>query len=231
MFYGAGSIKHIVTDEFWEREIPITSAYAANAEPVVEFYAITNFIFVKTRVVLCDENKRRKKASRKAGGSRWIWLTIGIVSLGMIGKKVCEILKQFDVRVIAYDPYVSQEDAEKLNVELCSLKDVFQQSDVVSLHTPWIKETEGLINGELISSMKQNATLINTSRGAVVNETEMVEVLKQRPDLYAVLDVTYPEPPVEGSPLYILDNVILTPHIAGSCRRNVNGWANICLKN
>jgi phosphoglycerate dehydrogenase-like enzyme len=80
-----------------------------------------------------------------------------------------------------------------------------------------------MITGAHIASMKQGATFINTARGAIVRENEMIEVLKQRPDLQAVLDVTYPEPPAAGSPLYTLPNVILTPHIAGSmdaeCRR------------
>src|SRR5690606_7720217 len=105
--------------------------------------------------------------------------TVGIVSLGMVGSKVCEKLKQFDMNVIAYDPYVSEKAAAKLGVKLCSLEEVFQKSDVVSLHTPWLKETEGLITGDLISRMKTNATLINTSRGAVINRSEERRVGKE----------------------------------------------------
>ena len=80
-----------------------------------------------------------------------------------------------------------------------------------------------MLRGSHLASMKRNATLINTSRGAVVREAEMVEVLGERPDLWAVLDVTHPEPPEPGSSLFELPNVVLTPHIAGSlgseCRR------------
>ncbi|HEX5913713.1 MAG TPA: NAD(P)-dependent oxidoreductase, partial [Rubrobacter sp.] len=83
--------------------------------------------------------------------------------------------------------------------------------------------TDGMILGSHIASMKRNATLINTSRGAVVREAEMVDVLEERLDLWAVLDVTHPEPPEPDSRLYDLPNVVLTPHIAGSlgseCRR------------
>ncbi|CAM4004708.1 hydroxyacid dehydrogenase [Lederbergia lenta] len=216
LFYGAGSIKHITTDAFWERGIPITSAFAANAVPVVE-YTLSQILFsLKQGWSYVLKTKKEQKHIKKMEVPGAYHSTVGIVSLGMIGRKVCEILKQFDVHVIAYDPFVSKEDAEKLQVELCSLEELFQRSDVVSLHTPWIKETVGLINGELISLMKHNATLINTSRGAVVNEQEMIEVLKLRSDLFAVLDVTYPEPPIDGSPLFTMDNVILTPHIAGS---------------
>jgi phosphoglycerate dehydrogenase-like enzyme len=94
---------------------------------------------------------------------------------------------------------------------------------VVSLHTPWLPETEGLIRGSHLASMKRGAAFVNTSRGAVVREAEMVSVLKDRPDITAVLDVTHPEPPEPDSLLYDLPNVVLTPHIAGSqgdeCRR------------
>jgi phosphoglycerate dehydrogenase-like enzyme len=141
----------------------------------------------------------------------------------MVGRRVCELLKPFDVKVIAYDPYVRKETADELGVELCSLDEVFLRSDVVSLHTPWLKETEKMIKGKHFMMMKSGASFINTARGAVVHEEEMIEVLAKRQDLQAVLDVTWPEPPKVGSPLYTLPNVVLTPHIAGSmdgeCRR------------
>ena len=141
----------------------------------------------------------------------------------MIGRLVRERLRPFDLKVLAYDPFIKPEDAAALGVTLVPLDVLFRKCDVVSLHTPWLKETEGLITGALLASMKPGATFINTARGAVVREAEMVEVLQQRPDLSAVLDVTDPEPPVANSPLYTLPNVLLTPHIAGSmareCRR------------
>jgi phosphoglycerate dehydrogenase-like enzyme len=141
----------------------------------------------------------------------------------MDGRLVRERLRPFDLRVVAYDPYVTPEEARVIGVDLMSLEDLFESSEVVSLHSPLLPETEGMILGSHVASMKWNATLINTSRGAVVREAEMVEVLEERPDLWAVLDVTNPEPPEPGSRLYNLPNVLLTPHIAGSlgseCRR------------
>ena len=216
VFYGAGSIKGFVTEEFWERNITITSAYEANALPVVEFTLSQILFSLKRGWYYINQVKKNSSLQVREQVPGVYGSTVGLVSLGMIGRKVAEILKQFDCQVIAYDPYVSEQDAKALNVELCSLEDVFRRSDVVSLHIPWIKETEGLITGEHIFSMKPNATLINTSRGAVIREREMIEVLQQRQNLYALLDVTYPEPPVQDSPLYTLENVILTPHIAGS---------------
>lgn len=216
IFYGAGSIKHIVTEEFWERNIQITSAYAANAVPVAEF-ALSQILFsLKRGWNFVLQIKKEGKFPEKIEVPGAYRTTVGIVSLGMIGRKVCELLKAFDLNVIAYDPFVSEEKAKGLNVRLCSLEELFSAADVVSIHTPLIKETEGMITGDLISSMKKNATLINTSRGAILKESEAIEVLKKRRDLFALLDVTSPEPPQKGSSLYSLDNVILTPHIAGS---------------
>lgn len=223
IFYGAGSIKGIVTDASWDRSVRITSAYAANGIPVAEF-TLSQILFSLKRgwhYALSIKNQGMYPPSKEgipgAYGS-----TIGIISLGMIGRYVCQLLKTFDLRVLAYDPYASQEVADELNVELCSLDEIFQRSDVVSLHTPWLPETEGMITGEHFNAMKENATFINTARGAVVRENEMIDVLKKRRDLFALLDVTWPEPPIAGSPLYTLPNVILTPHIAGSIGKECN---------
>lgn len=223
VFYGAGSIKGIVTDAFWERNIPITSAYAANAVPVAE-YTLSQILFaLKGGWHLAW--KIKKEGAYPGGREKKEWVTgaygstVGIVSLGMVGRRVCQLLQPFDLKVVAYDPFVSEQTATELNVELCSLEELFARADVVSLHTPWLKETEGMITGRLISSMKRHATLINTARGAIIREDEMIDVLRQRQDLTAILDVTWPEPPVAGSPLYTLPNVVLTPHIAGSLNR------------
>jgi phosphoglycerate dehydrogenase-like enzyme len=94
---------------------------------------------------------------------------------------------------------------------------------VVSCHTPLLAETDGMLRGSHFSLMRPGAVFLNTARGGVVNEPELIEVLRRRPDVFAVLDVTDPEPPVKGSPLLSLPNVVVTPHIAGSlgaeCRR------------
>ncbi len=220
VFYGAGSIKRCVTDAFWGRDILITSAFAANAIPVAE-YTLSQILFCLKRG-WHYANKTKNDGTYIMGMNMLDYVpgayrsTVGIISLGMIGRKVCELLKPFDVQVIAYDPFVSGEVARKLNVKLCTLEEVFENADVVSLHTPLLKETENMISGEHFKAMKPSSSFINTSRGAVVKESEMIEVLKERTDIQAVLDVTHPEPPVEGSPLYTLPNVVLTPHIAGS---------------
>ena len=223
VLYGAGSIRRVATPALWERGVRITSAHAANAVPVSE-YALAAILFSLKRVWHFAFSARQDKAMPRQGQVPGAYgSTVGLVSLGMVGRLVRERLRPFDLRVVAYDPHVTLEEARTLDVDLLSLEDLFEASDVVSLHTPWLPETEGMILGSHLASMKHNVTLINTSRGAVVREPEMVEVLRERPDLWAVLDVTHPEPPAPGSPLYALPNVVLTPHIAGSlgreCRR------------
>jgi phosphoglycerate dehydrogenase-like enzyme len=223
VFYGAGSIKSIVTDAFWARGIPITSSYAANAVPVIEYTLSQIFFCLKRGWYFAQRIKNEGRYPPREAVPGGYGSTVGIISLGMIGRGVCKRLQSFDLNVIAYDPFVTLDAAADLNVELVSLDDLFRRADVVSLHTPWLKETEGLITGVHFAMMKENATFINTARGAIVREKEMIEVLQQRTDLWAILDVTYPEPPVSGSLLYTMPNVILTPHLAGSrddeCRR------------
>jgi phosphoglycerate dehydrogenase-like enzyme len=139
-----------------------------------------------------------------------------LVSLGWCARALLKLLKPFDLNVLAYDPYVSRGEAESLGVNLATLAEVFHKSDVVSLHTPLLTETEGLVTGAHLESMKRGATFINTARGEIVRQDELIDVATRRPDLQFVLDVTCPEPPEPTSPLYDLPNVVLTPHIAGS---------------
>ncbi len=223
MFYGAGSVKYFITPLTWERGVRVVSAYAANAIPVVEFTLAQILSGLKQtwqEALYIRQHQQFRARHRPAGAYR---TTVGLISLGMIGRMVAERLRPFELRVIAYDPFLSPELAAELGVGLCPLEQIFTASDVVSCHTPLLPETEGMLRGPHFAAMKPGATFLNTSRGRVVNEPEMIEVLKMRPDLFAILDVTADEPPAPGSPLYTMDNVILTPHMAGSvgpeCRR------------
>lgn len=224
VFYGAGSIRYFTSEEFWSRKITITSAYAMNAVPVAEYTLAAILLSLKNfwkQAYGAKQLGRYPERVPCAGGYR---SKVGLISLGMIGRLVRERLRPFDMEVLTYDPFVTPEQATALGVEVVSLDEIFRQCDVVSLHTPWLKETEGMIQGRHFEMMKPHATFLNTARGAVVRENELIEVLQRRTDLTAWLDVTYPkEPPAEDSPLWTMPNAILTPHIAGSqdreCRR------------
>ncbi len=216
LFYAAGSVKGFATPGAYDREIVISSAWAANAVPVAEYTLATVLLSLKqfwTYSRRVSETRRFGHDLEVAGAYR---SKVGLVSLGAVGKLVARKLAPFDLDLLAFDPFADAEAAQELGVSLISLEEIFSTCEVVSLHTPWLPETEGLITGNLIRSMKQGATLINTSRGAVINEPELCKALAERPDLTAILDVTYPEPPASDSPLFALPNAIVTPHIAGS---------------
>jgi phosphoglycerate dehydrogenase-like enzyme len=217
VFYGAGSIRPFATDAIWKRGVIVTSAAVANAQPVAEYTLAAILLSLKHfwRYAAAARNgdgwgdhKRPVPGSFRA--------TVGLISLGTVARRVLELLEPFDVQRLVYDPFLTDEQAGELDVERCSLEDVFRRADVVSLHAPELRETRGMIAGRHFAAMKPGATFINTARGAIVRETEMVEALRRRPDVTAVLDVTDPEPPVRGSALLTLPNVVLTPHIAGS---------------
>lgn len=223
VFHAAGSIRYFTTDAFWARDIVVTTAAAANAVAVVD-YALAAILFSLRHGWYYERSAHASGAfpprRPMPGGSG---STVGLVSLGIVGRKVAERLRLFDLEILAHDPLVTPADAARLGVSPVSLAEIFARSDVVSLHAPWLPETEGMITGAHFAAMKQGATFINTARGAIVREAEMILALLRRPDLCAVLDVTWPEPPAAGSPLYGMANVFLTPHIAGTsgreCRR------------
>ena len=229
LMYGAGSVRHMLSPEFWDRKIVVTTANAANAIPVAEF-SLAHILLGLKRAWLQSVEMKRTRAfpETKIPLAGCYGSTVGLISLSTIGRLVLERLVTFDVKVIAYDPTATPAQAAALNVKLVSLAELFTRSDVVSLHAPLLPETTGLITGSLLAGMKPGAVFINTARGAIVRETEMIEVLSVRPDLTAILDVTCPEPPETTSKLFDLPNVVLTPHIAGSvereCRR-MGQWA------
>lgn len=216
VFYAAGTIRGWATDALWKRNIAVTTAASANAIPVAEYTFSTLLFSLKAgwrHIFQSRTNGRHTEPERCAGAFR---SKVGIISLGTIARLVIERLRSTDVEILAYDPYVAPETAARLGVTLVPLETLFSECDAVSLHAPLLPATRGIIGREHFSIMKPGATFINTARGEIVREAELIEVLTAREDVTAVLDVTFPEPPVPDSPLYRLPNVVLTPHIAGS---------------
>lgn len=216
VFYAAGSVKRFATPAAFARGVIICGAWAANAIPVAEYTLAAILLSLKRAWPYFRWTPEQITAGQRLPCAGAYHSTVGLVSLGAIGQAVARHLSRFDLRVLAYDPFLSPDKAQDLGVSLVPLEELFRQSDVVSIHTPWLPETEKMITGPLIRSMRPGAALINTSRGAVVDEPALCDALRDRPDLTAVLDVTWPEPPAPGSPLLTLPNVFLTPHIAGS---------------
>ena len=218
VFYGAGTVQKFARP-FLKRGVKVFSAWAANAVPVAEM-AVSQIIlankgyFVSNRIYHAEGNQAAKDVFKKCRGN--YGETVGIIGAGMIGKLVIEMLKAYNLKVIVFDPFLPDEKAECLGVEKCELGELFERAFVVSNHLANNEQTRGMLNYDLFCRMRENAVFINTGRGAQVVEADLTRILTERPDLTALLDVTYPEPPVKDHPFYTLPNCLLTPHIAGS---------------
>jgi D-3-phosphoglycerate dehydrogenase len=142
--------------------------------------------------------------------------TIGLVGFGFIGRLVAQKLLNFGVRILVYDPYVGQDTLLKFGAEAVSLEELCRQSDFISIHARLGKDTTGLIGREAFSWMKSTAYLINTARAGLVDEASLIAALEERRIGGAALDVFWTEPLPAGHPLLRMDNVTITPHLAGA---------------
>ncbi|GAB4516618.1 MAG: hypothetical protein OHK0046_22270 [Anaerolineae bacterium] len=142
--------------------------------------------------------------------------TLGIVGFGRIGRAVAKRAIAFEMKVIAYDPYIDLNSANKLGVEVVSLDTLFEESDFISLHSVITEETRELINAKTILKMKTGVRIINAARGALINEHDLADAIKHGHVAGAALDVYDQEPPQPDNPLIGLKNVIHTPHLAAS---------------
>lgn len=214
VFYGAGAVWPIVSEAFWARDILLTSAIHANSIPVAE-YALSQILFGLKSGWQHNRNCKApvNEVVHLAGayGS-----TVGLISFGMIARIVAKLLRQHDVNVIAFDPNVDQIEMRDEAVQKCTLAEVFERSDVVSVHAPECSETRGMIRGEHFATMRPFSTFINTARSSLLNYSDLISVLSERTDIWAVLDVIEDVTAPEKTRLRQLTNVTLTPHIAGS---------------
>ncbi|WP_369200660.1 hydroxyacid dehydrogenase [Streptomyces sp. PU-14G] len=228
----AGSVKGHVTKECWARGIEVSSAAAANAAPVAEY----------TLAMILLANKRVLPAARAYAARRvreeWLFAdptlgnyrrTVGIVSASLVGRRVIELLGAHELRVLLHDPYVTEAEAAALGATKTELPQLFAASDVVSVHAPLLPATRGLVSRELLALLRDGGTLVNTARGAVVDQEALTdEVLTGR--LHAVLDVTEPEVLPAGHPLWECENVLLTPHLAGSQGNELDRLAELAVQ-
>jgi phosphoglycerate dehydrogenase-like enzyme len=217
--YAAGTIKKIVTDDFWERDIKIVSAAAANAIAVAE-YTVSAMVFLAKNVrhsakLYADDDKDNflKLRDEPVGFNG---LNVGLIGASYVGREVIRLLRSYNVKVAVYDPYLTQEEAEKLGVAKMELNQLVSWADVVSVHAPKLPETQNLIGQEQFQLMKDGSFFINTARGTIVDYEAMAEITPRK-NIEVVIDVTDPDEPLPASsPLRSLNNVFITPHIAGS---------------
>lgn len=227
VFYSAGTVQYFA-EPFIANGIAVFSAWAANAVPVAEFTV--------AQIILAGKGYFQRLHRATPTSSTWTNRTvctdingnygnkIGLIGIGMIGSLVAEMLKSYKLEVWGYDPFMSDEKAARLGIkktdDLCEL---FRECNIISNHLANNDQTAGILNKACFNAMKPDAVFINTGRGRQVVCEDLVAALKQEPLRVALLDVTYPdEPPLDGDELYKMQNVFLSPHIAGSLGNEVH---------
>ncbi len=218
VFYAAGSVQGFARP-FLSSGVRVFSAWKANAVPVAE-YTLAQILLANKNFYACaryetagDHDSAQAVKAQILGNYR---CKVGIIGAGMIGKMVAQLLKQHDLEVLVFDPFLPDDKAMELGVKKVPLERIFEECQTISNHLANNPQTFGIFDYALFNRMLPGSVFINTGRGAQVVEPDLARLLKERPDVTAVLDVTFPEPPEPGHPFYSLPNVILTPHIAGS---------------
>lgn len=159
--------------------------------------------------------KQKQWERKKFRGTEVFGKTLGVIGLGRIGTEVAKRALTFGMKIVAYDPFVSSEKLEKLDIEPVDLDKLFKTSDIITVHTPMTSETKGLIGKKALGRMKKGVCIINCARGGIVDETALYEAIKSGKVAGAALDVYEKEPPAD-SLLLELDNVLTTPHLGAS---------------
>lgn len=235
-FYAAGSVRHFARP-LLDKGVVVVGAWAANAVPVAQFTLSQILLSLKgyfrnvreTRHGYRRLDQERDGLAVAAYAPGILAAEVALLGFGMVGRAVAELLRPFGITVLVHDPFLPDSEAAALGVRKVSLAGAFACA-VVSNHLPDLPATRGLLDRSLFQSLPAGATFINTGRGATVSEPDLIEVLTARPDLTALLDVTFPEPPPADSPFFTLENAHLTSHIAGSNGNEVVRLADYCLE-
>ncbi|MEJ2696921.1 MAG: phosphoglycerate dehydrogenase [Candidatus Sulfobium sp.] len=160
--------------------------------------------------------KAGKWEKKKFMGVELFNKTLGVLGLGNIGSQVAKRAQGFEMNVIAFDPFLSEESAHAAGIRKVSLDELFSKADFITIHTPLTPETKGIINSKSIARMKDGIRIINCARGGIINEGDLYEALKRGKVGAAAIDVFEKEPPPADHPLLTLDNLICTPHLGAS---------------
>ena len=224
MAHMGSSVKRFVSDAFWARGVHLTSAGIALARSVAET-TLGLMLVGQKRIWPLGQLVRDGGWRDSPVWDRWFSQElfrkqVGIIGASNVGRYVIELLQPYDATILLYDPFVTAEEAAELGVIKLELDELLERADVVSLHAPANPQTHHMLDAGGLARMKDDALVINTARGSLIDEQALIaELSKGR--FFAFLDVTDPEPPAADSPLRTLPNVVVTPHIAG-CIENCN---------
>jgi len=217
--YGIG-VDNIDLDAATKRKIPVANVPDYCIGTVAD-HAFALLLTLSRKILIADKIVRTREyvgawtsPSDKIKGVDLEGKVLGIIGLGKIGRSVAARARGFGMEVIAYDPYVDKELANALNIKLVGLDTLLRESDFVSIHAALLPETRGIIGERELKMMKKTAYLINVSRGPIVQEKALCKALREGWIAGAGMDVYENEPPDPENPLFKLENVVLTPHIA-----------------
>ena len=212
--YAAGSMANVVDSEIYEKGITVLGANCVFAESVAE--SCICYIMVGLRRIYKYAHNVKMGNWTECGffNEGIMRRTVGLVGFGAIAKKFIKFLKPFNVNILVYSGHMTEEEALKYEVTKVSLNEIFEKSDVVSIHQGLNDRTYHMVGKEQFSKMKDGALLVNTARGAVLNEEELIAELETG-RIHAVLDVYEKEPLDADSPLRKLPNVTAIPHMGG----------------
>jgi D-3-phosphoglycerate dehydrogenase len=223
-------------DAATRKGILVTNVPSALSDAVAE-HAILLILAVARRLVVANEYVRSGRWNEffeYSPGFELAGKTLGIIGFGAIGSAVAQKARGFNMNLLVFDPYVDSSRVEKFGGRLVSLEQLLRQSDIVTLHTPLTAETKLLVGKPELEMMKRSAILINTARGAVIDERSLIDALKNKLIAAAGLDVLITEPPEIDNPLLQLENVTVSPHSANftleACRRLWFACANAVLR-
>lgn len=211
--HAAGSIRHIIPREAIERGIVVTNAARVMGRGVGEMN-LAYMLAALRNLPGFYENKKKCHWSESSRVRGLFYQTIGIVGLGNTAREMLKLLRPFECNVLVYDPYVSGESMEALGCKKATLEEVLSETTIVTLHAPVLPETKHMIGARELALIKDGAVFMNTARGWLIDHAALIaEARKGRFEVW--LDVTEPEPLPPEHPLWKLDNVMITPHIAG----------------
>ena len=216
------------------RDIPVATCVGINAQPVAEL-AVLHILAVYRHLLVA--NRRLKEnvwAKDEFSSSSYLisGKTVGLVGLGNIGRKVAKIIQGFGATVQYYDMFrITEAQEQALGITYCPLDTLLATSDIVSLHVPLTEQTVNLIDKARLAMMKPTAILVNTARGGIVNEADLLEALQEKRILGAGLDAFAAEPPGADCPFYSLENAVITPHIGGNTADNDVNMIARCFEN
>lgn len=225
--YGAG-YDRVDIEAAAKHGVCVTNTPGANAEAVGELAMALALTAARNIAPLNTSTK--KGEWMRSTGMELMGKTMGIIGFGSIGKIVARCARGFQMNVMAYDPFMDAEYCREHQIHAGSLEQVCTKADIISLHLPLTDSTRHLIDQKTISMMKSTAILVNTSRGGIIDETAAYEALKNGSLGGLALDVFEYEPPA-ASPLFALDNVVVTPHTGAHTKEAAVHMADLSVKN